>query len=44
MSINLNDIAFLNGVDYRCIIKGISKREVVSLLENADLNENSGTL
>ena len=39
MSINLNDIAILNicGVDYRCIINRISKREAVNLLRNADL-------
>ena len=34
MSINLNDIAILNilGVDYRCIINGISKSEAVKVL------------
>ena len=34
MSINLNDIAILNipGVDYRCIINGISKSEAVNVL------------
>ena len=39
MPINLNDIAILNicGVDYRCIINRISKREEVNLLQNADL-------
>ena len=46
MSMSLNDIASLNihGVGYRCNINGISKREDVSLLQNADLNEKSGTL
>ena len=45
-SINLNDIATLNihGVDYRCIISGISKNEVVNLLQKEYLNEKSGTL
>ena len=45
MSTNLSDIATLNihGVDYRCIINGISKTEAVSLLQNVDLNEKSGT-
>ena len=42
MSINLNDIAVLNihGVDYRCIINGISKREAVDWLQNVDLSNN----
>ena len=46
MSINLNDIAILdiNGVDYRCIISGITKSKALNLLQNADLNERSGTL
>ena len=46
MLINLNDIAILNihGVNYRCIINGISKTEAVKLLENVDLTEKSGTL
>ena len=43
MSTNLDDIAILNinGVDYRCIISGISKSKTVNLLQTADL---SGTL
>ena len=46
MPMNLNNIAILNiyGDDYRCIMGGISKREVVNLLENIDLNENRRTL
>ena len=42
MSINFNDIAVLNihGVDYRCIINGISKREAVDWLQNVDLSNN----
>ena len=46
MSINLSDIAFLNicGVDYCCIINGISKSEAVGLLTNAKLNEKSRSL
>ena len=46
MSIRLNDIAILNirGVDYHCIINGISRRGTVNLLQNADLNEKSVTL
>ena len=40
MSISLSDITILNinGFDYRCIITGISKKEVGSLLQKADLN------
>ena len=46
MSINLSNIAVLNinGVDYCCVIKGISKSEVINLLQKADLNEKRGTL
>ena len=46
ISINLNDIATLNihGAGYRCIISGISKNEVVNLLQKEYLNEKSGTL
>ena len=41
MSINLNDIAILNisGADYRCIINGISKRDALNLLKNANLTK-----
>ena len=41
LSINFNDIALLkvNGLDYHCITKGISKSEVIDLLKNVDLNE-----
>ena len=43
VSINLNNIAILNnhGVDYCCIINGISKCEAIYLLENADLSKKS---
>ena len=42
MSMNLCDIAILSikGVDYRCIISGISKNEVINLMQHADLTEN----
>ena len=41
MSINLNDIAILNisAADYRCIINGISKRDALNLLKNANLTK-----
>ena len=41
MSMNLSDIALLkiHGVDYRCTVIGISKNEVVSLLQEAHLNK-----
>ena len=44
--INLGDVDSLNikGSDYRFIINGISKNEVVNLMENTDLTEKSGTL
>ena len=46
MSINLNDIAILSikGSDYRCVISLISKNETITLMQNADLTEKSGTL
>ena len=46
MSMNLNNIAILNicGVDYRCIINGITKSEVVNLLQNAYLSKKIGSL
>ena len=45
MSINLNHFAILNthGLD-SSIINGISKSEVMSQLQNANLNEKNGTL
>ena len=45
MSINLNHFDILNthGLD-SCIINGISKSEVMSQLQNANLNEENGTL
>ena len=41
MSIDINSIAILNihGVDYLCIIDGISKSEAMNLLIIADLSE-----
>ena len=44
MSKNLSDIAILNikGVDYCCIISGISKSEVINLMQNADLTKKAG--
>ena len=46
MSMNLSDITILNinGVDYCCIITGITKSETVNLLQKTDLNEKGGTL
>ena len=45
-SINLNNIAILNiqGVDYRCIFKGIGKSGTANLLQNADLTKERGVL
>ena len=45
MSINLSDIYILNikNANYHCIITGISTSEVIKLLKNIDLTENSGT-
>ena len=36
MSMNLNDIAILNikFADYHCIIRGISKKETINLMQN----------
>ena len=44
MSMNLCDISILSikGADYRCIISGISKNEVINLMKHADLTEKSG--
>ena len=41
ISINLNDIAISNiyGVDYRCLITGISKSGAIDLFKNVDLSE-----
>ena len=46
ISMNLNEVAILKirGVDYRCIIKRISKNDALNLLQNADLSEKGGTL
>ena len=43
---NLTDVAILNihGIDYRCIINGISKSEAINLIKNIDLSEKSKTL
>ena len=40
---NLSDIDILNihSGDYRSIIKGISKREAINLMQNIDLTEKS---
>ena len=45
MSINLSDIAVLRikSADYHCIINGISKSEVINLMQNIDLTEKRGT-
>ena len=46
ISMNLSGFAILNinGVDYRCIINGISQSKAVNLLQKTDLNKKSGTL
>ena len=43
MSMNLSNIAIINiqGVDYCCIIDGISKSEAINLMQNIDLTEKS---
>ena len=46
MSENLSNIAILNihRFAYCCIVNGISKREAMSLLNDVNLIEKSGTL
>ena len=46
MSMDLNNIAIINirGVDYRHVTNGISKSEIVNLLQNADLSEKGRSL
>ena len=46
VSMNLGDIAILNikSADYYCIISGISKSEVINLMQNIDLSEKSRAL
>ena len=46
ISINFSNIAILNIKDacFCCIISGISKIEVINLMQNANLTEKSGTL
>ena len=46
MSMNLGDIAVINihSADYCCIISGISKSGVISLMQNIDLTEKLGTI
>ena len=41
MSINLNDIAFLNICDneYHCIINELNKSDTINLLQNENLNK-----
>ena len=41
MSFGINNIAILSicGADYCCMIIGISKKEAINLLKNADLSE-----
>ena len=45
-SMNLSNIVILiiHGVDYCCIISGISKNEAINLLKNSDLTEKGRTL
>lgn len=44
--IDINSIIILNihGIDYCCIINGISKSEGINLVKNADLKEKGGIL
>ena len=46
VSNNVSYIAILNikGFDYSCIISGISKSEVIKLMQNTNFNEKSGIL
>ena len=46
MSMNLSDFAILNikGSDYRCIISGISKNEVINVRQNVDFTKKCGKL
>ena len=46
ISTNLDDITILsiNGIDFQCIISGISKSEAVKELQNADFSEKRWTL
>ena len=41
MSMNLSDIAILNvkGSNYCCVINGISKSEVINLIQNTNLTK-----
>ena len=43
---NLNDIIFMKicGLDYHCIMNKISKSEVLTILQNADLSKKSALL
>ena len=45
MSINLIDIIVLNiqGVDYSCIIDGVTKYNAINLLQNTDFTESKET-
>ena len=46
MSMNLSDIAVSNikGADYCCIISGISKSEIINLMQKINLSDKSRTL
>ena len=46
MSTVVNSITILNmhGVDYHCMITGITKIEVIELLRNSDLSEKMGLI
>ena len=45
MSLGINSIVTLNiqGIDYCCIIVGISKSEAMNLLKNVDLSKKSAS-
>ena len=46
MSMNLSKIyvLYIKGSDYRCVIIGIVKSEVINLMQNIDLTEKYETL
>ena len=44
MDLSKSAILSIHGIDYCCIINGISKCETVNLLQNADLRKIVGSL
>ena len=43
MNLSNNAILKIKNADYRCVIRGISKSEVINLMQNIDLTEKRGT-